>query len=135
MHTGALGMGARRLAVVSLWVAVSAAVIGLSGCGYGQPVPIPPPRQVGSSGLVASPQSISMSPTQVTTLTVSEKGYQGTFSETDDCSGIVGVVETGGSSFQVTAVAVGLCTITISDQSGNSQNIAVSIQSVIVGGQ
>jgi len=133
--TGALGLGARRLAVVALCLTVSVTVIGISGCGYGQPVPIPPPRQVGPSGLVVSPQAISMSPTQVTTVMVSEKGYQGTFSETDDCSGIVSVVETGGSTFKVTATAVGLCTITISDQGGNSQNIAVSIQSVILGGQ
>lgn len=76
-----------------------------------------------------------MSPTQVTTLVASEKGYQGTFSESDDCSGIVDVVGTGGSSFKVTAVAVGLCTIAISDQNGDAQNIAVSIQSVILGGQ
>ncbi|HET9342353.1 MAG TPA: hypothetical protein VFO25_05530 [Candidatus Eremiobacteraceae bacterium] len=132
---GALGLRARRLAVLALCLAMSATITGLSGCGYGQPVPIPPPRQVGSSGLVVSPQSISMSPTQVTTLTVSEKGYQGTFSESDDCSGIVSVVETGGSTFKVTANAVGLCTITITDQGGNSQDIAVSIQSVILGGQ
>ena len=133
--TGALGMGARRLAVVSLSVTMSATAIGLFGCGYGQPVPIPPPRQIGSSGLVVSPQSISMSPTQITTLMVSEKGYQGTFSENDNCSGIVSVIETGGSTFKVTADAVGLCTITITDQGGNAQNIAVSIQSVILGGQ
>ena len=123
--TGALAI---RLAVI-------VTVTALSGCGYGQPVPIPPPRQIGSSGLVVSPQSISMSPTQVTTLMVSEKGYQGTFSETDDCSGIVSVVETGGSTFKVTATAVGLCAIAISDDGGHSQNIAVSIQSVILGGQ
>ena len=76
-----------------------------------------------------------MSPTQVTTVTASEKGYQGTFSESDDCSGIVSVVETGGSTFTVTATADGLCTIMISDSGGNTQNIAVSIQSVILGGQ
>lgn len=121
----------KRLAVAILCIGVAA----LFGCGYGQPVPIPPPRQVGSSGLVVSPQSISMSPTQITTLMVSEKGYQGTFTESDDCSGIVDVVETGGSTFKVTATAVGLCTISISDTGGNSQNIAVSIQSVILGGQ
>ncbi|HEY7993481.1 MAG TPA: hypothetical protein VID24_04690 [Candidatus Eremiobacteraceae bacterium] len=121
--------------MIALCFMLSATVIGFSGCGYGQPAPIPPPRQIGSSGLVVSPQTISMSPTQVTTLTVSEKGYQGTFSESDDCSGIVGVVETGGSTFKVSATADGLCTITISDQGGNAQNIAVSIQSVILGGQ
>lgn len=119
----------------ALYIAACAMVVGLSGCGYGQPVPIPPPRQIGSSGLVVSPQSISMSPTQVTTLTVSEKGYQGNFSENDDCAGIVSIVETGGSTFKVTADAVGLCTITITDGGGNSQDIAVSIQSVILGGQ
>jgi len=76
-----------------------------------------------------------MSPGQVTTLLVSDKGYSGTFSESDDCSGIVNVVETGGSTFKVTATAVGLCTITISDQGGNAKNIAVSIQSVVIRGQ
>jgi hypothetical protein len=129
--TGALGMGARRLAMAALG---SMAVV-LSGCGYGQPVPIPQPRPVGSSGLVVTPSDISMSPGQATTLMVSEKGYSGTFSESDDCAGIVGVLETGGSTFTVTATNVGLCTITISDQNSNSKDIAVSIQSIIIGGQ
>src|SRR5690348_18466907 len=125
--TDALAFGARHVAVVSLCVAVAAS----AGCGIGQPATIPPPRQVGSSGLIVSPQNISMSPGQATTVMASEKGYSGTFTESDDCAGIVGVVETGGSTFDVTAVSVGLCTMTIADQSGGSQNVAVSIQSVI----
>jgi hypothetical protein len=128
---GALGFGARRLMAVAL----CGAALALSSCGYGQPVTIPPPRPVGSSGLVVTPSDISMSPGQATTLMVSEKGYSGTFTESDDCSGIVGVIETGGSTFTVTATNVGLCTITISDQNGASKDIAVSIQSIIIGGQ
>ena len=129
--SGALGIGARRLAVVCAFLAVAAT----SSCGYGQPVPIPPPKQVGSSGLVVTPSDISISPGQITTVNVSERGYGGPFMESDDCSGIVTVLETGGTSFKVTAVADGLCSITISDQSGGSQAIPVSIQSVIIGGQ
>lgn len=128
---GALGFGARRLAVAAL----GSTALALSSCGYGQPVPIPQPRPVGSSGLVVTPSNISMSPGQATTLMVSEKGYSGTFTESDDCAGIVGVIETGGSTFTVTATNVGLCTITISDQNGTSKDIAVSIQSIIIGGQ
>ena len=76
-----------------------------------------------------------MSPGQATTVMASEKGYTGTFTESDDCEGIVSVVETGGSTFDVTALTVGLCTMKITDQDGASQNVAVSIQSVIIGGQ
>lgn len=129
--TGALGFGARHVAVASL----SIAVVALAGCGIGQPVPIPPPRQVGSSGLVVAPQNISMSPGQATTVTATEKGYSGPFTESDDCTGIVGIVETGGSTFDVTALSVGLCTIKVTDQSGGWQNVGVSIQSVVIGGQ
>ena len=128
---GALGFGARHLVVAAL----GGTLLAIFGCGYGQPVPIPPPRSVGSSGLVVTPSNISMSPGQATTLMVSEKGYTGTFTESDDCAGIVGVIETGGSTFTVTATNVGLCTITISDSSGASKPIAVSIQSIIIGGQ
>lgn len=116
-------------------LAVFFAATSLAGCGYGQPVPIPAPRSVGSSGLVVSPANISMSPGQSATITASEKGYQGIFSESDDCAGVVTVNGTGGTSFAVDGVADGQCTITISDASGGSHDLAVSIQSVIIGGQ
>lgn len=124
-------------AAARLTAALFACLAGASiaGCGGAQSVPIPAPRPVGTSGLVVSPSSISMSPTQSTTIEASEKGYQGIFSETDDCSGIVTVDGTGGTSFTVTAVADGLCTITISDANGGSHDIGVSIQSVVIGGQ
>ena len=117
------------LLAACLWAA------SLAGCGGAQPVAIPPPRQVGPSGLVVSPSDISMSPSQTASIVASEKGYKGTFGESDDCSGIVTVESTGGASFTVTAVADGLCTITISDASGGSHDVGVSIQSVVIGGQ
>lgn len=127
----AFSIRARSAAAIAACFAATA----VAGCGAAQPVPIAPPRQVGSSGLVVSPSSISMSPSQTTTIMASEKGYEGTFNETDDCSGVVTVEGTGGASFTVTAVADGTCTITIDDANGGSQHIAVSIQSVVIGGQ
>jgi len=120
--------GAFLLAPLSLCCA-------LAGCGAPQGFSPPPAHTIGSSGLEVTPSGLSMSPGSAATLLATEQSYEGAFSENDDCSGVVTVSQTGAGSFTVNAAAVGTCSITISDSDGHSQDIPVSIQSVIIGGQ
>jgi hypothetical protein len=65
---------------------------------------------------------------------VSESGYTGTFSESDNCSNIATVSPSGPASangpnatFNVTSVAAGTCTVTISDQNGQSVGVTINV--------
>ena len=117
------------------WAAALAAVVSMTGCSSIGSATLPHPRATNAVGLVVSPVNVSMGPGDVATLSASESGYSGTFSSTDDCAGIATVGSLGASQFKVTGVAPGLCTITVADSKGNSQQIAVSIQTTVVGGQ
>ena len=107
----------------------------LAGCGAPQGFAPPPAHTIDPGGLQVTPTAVSMSPGSVTTILATENRYQGNFGEKDDCSGVATVSQTVGGSFSVDAVAAGTCSITISDSNGHSQDIPVSIQSVIIGGQ
>jgi len=115
--------------------AALAAVTCIAACSSIGSATLPRPRATSAVGLVVSPGSVSMGPGDVATLSASESGYGGSYSSTDDCTGIATVGTLGASQFKVTGVAPGLCTITVSDSNGNSQKIGVSIQTTVVGGQ
>ena len=111
------------------------ASLSIAGCGAVQNASVPSPHVVGPSGLVVSPSSLSMSPSQGATVSASENGYSGSYTQTNTCGGIASVGDVGQGQYSVTAVAPGICAITVSDQNGHSQQVAVSVQSIIVGGQ
>jgi hypothetical protein len=82
------------------------------------PAPVVPnPASLGLTGLGAS-FSGSVSAT--------EAGYGGTFSETDSCAGIA-TVATASPTFTVTPVAVGTCSITILDSAQHTVAVPVSV--------
>jgi hypothetical protein len=84
---------------------------------------------------VISPGALSMSPGDGGSVSASEIGYQGTFTESDNCAGILSVSNLDKSHFAVTAVAPGMCSISISDTNGHSGKVSVSVQSIVIGGQ
>ena len=114
---------------------IAAACLALSGCGSPATGPVPSPRLVGPSGLVVSPKAVSMSPGDSASVTIGEQGYSGSFSQSNNCSGIVTVTGGGPASYGIAAVAPGLCTITISDTDGHSAPVSVSVQTIVIGGQ
>jgi hypothetical protein len=56
----------------------------------------------------------SLGSSNAQSVSVTESGYSGTFSEVDTCAGIA-TIATASPKFTVTPVAVGTCSITISD--------------------
>jgi hypothetical protein len=106
-----------------------------AGCSVYGPASLPKPKPTGPTGLVVSPNALSMGPGDEASVSASESGYNGTFASTDTCGGIATVVAMGSSQFGVTAVAPGLCSVTISDSSSNSAKVDVSVQTTIIGGQ
>ncbi len=114
---------------------VLCACFALAACGSPASAPVPSPHVVGPSGLVVSPGALSMSPGDHATVNANERGYGGSYSQTNTCAGIASVNDGSPGSFGVTAVAPGLCTITVSDSSGHNASVNVSVQSVVIGGQ
>jgi hypothetical protein len=106
----------------------------LAGCSVSGSASVPAPHQVGPGGLNVTPSDVSMSPGDVATVSASENGYSGTFNEADTCAGIATVTAVSASQYSVTAVAPGICSITVSDSNGHSGQVAVSIQTIIIGG-
>jgi hypothetical protein len=82
------------------------------------PAPVVPvPTAIAFTGLgAANAQSVS----------VTESGYSGTFSEADSCAGIA-TIATASPKFTVTPIAVGTCSITISDTAQHSVAVAVTV--------
>jgi hypothetical protein len=84
--------------------------------------------------LVLAPKSLAFSASGANaaqTVSVSETGYAGAFTETDTCSGIASVSPADGSgpsaTYTVTPLAAGTCTITIHDTNGQKSAVAVGI--------
>lgn len=107
----------------------------LFGCSVSGSATVPSPKAPDPKGLQVSPTSVSISPGNGLTLNASEVGYDGAFQQTNNCAGIATIAALGSSQYAVTAIAPGVCTITVSDTSGNSVAVGVSIQTIIIGGQ
>lgn len=127
MNRSLLRAGCRRAALLI----VSAC---LGGCSVPAGYVLPHQGGTGQGGFTISPASVSFSPGDASTVSASESGYSGTFSETDNCSGIITIAPLGQSQFTLTAVAPGLCSVTISDTNGHSGKVPISVQSIIIGG-
>jgi hypothetical protein len=74
-------------------------------------------------------------PAGAQTETVSETNYNGTFSDSaPGCSGIANVGSVAGTSFGVTPIAAGACTVTVSDTIGNTQTFNVHVATTAITG-
>jgi hypothetical protein len=74
-------------------------------------------------------------PASAQTETVSETNYAGTFSDNAlGCSGIASVGAVSGSTISTTPIAVGSCTVTVSDTVGNSQTFAIHVATTTITG-
>jgi hypothetical protein len=86
---------------------------------------------VGPFGVVnPSPANVGLSVTSPTTgnVNVSESNYAGSFTATSaDCSGIATFDAGPATTFTVTAVAAGSCTVTMHDDHGQTAPVAVSV--------
>jgi hypothetical protein len=115
--------------------AALAAISLVVGCSSIGSATLPDPKPTGAAGLQVSPGSLSMGPGDAASLSANESGYNGTYTSTDNCSGIASVAPLGLTQFTVTAIAPGLCTITVSDSKGNAKQVGVSVQTTVIGGQ
>jgi len=114
---------------------VLAACLAIVSCTGSPGAPVPGPHFLIPSGLQVSPGSISLAPGGDQTVDVSEAGFSGQFTAQTSDSDVATVAPDGSTQFVVTAQNPGSATITISDGSGNSRQIGVSVQVTIIGGQ
>jgi len=77
--------------------------------------------------ITPTPSSITVGVGQSTPLSVTEKGYTKSLSATTSDPAIATVTQTGSNQFSVTGVAVGSCSITLSDNKGNSEEVPVTV--------
>jgi hypothetical protein len=78
---------------------------------------------------------MSFSSDAAQTVTVSESGYTGRFTESDNCNPYSGTIAsvalastaTGAATYAVTPQGAGTCTVTISDASGKSVAVGVTV--------
>jgi hypothetical protein len=85
------------------------------------------PSSPPSSSIVLNPATVSFTAAgQAQSVGVSESGYSGTFAESDTCSGMATIASASGG-FAVTAAAAGTCYATISDTSGNTTKLGVTV--------
>jgi hypothetical protein len=79
----------------------------------------------------ATPTSLTFDTSASQTFSVHEKEYYGTLTESDSCSGIASTSPGSASgptaTFTVTPVTGGSCTVSVSDDQGNSANVGISI--------
>lgn len=87
------------------------------------------------SGLSASPTAVSMGPSDTAAVNASEGGYSGTFGAQSSDTAIATVAPNGQAQFVITGVSPGTCTVTVSDTTGHSVQVSVSIQTTVIGGQ
>src|SRR5216683_2000534 len=125
--------------------AALALTIAASGCGNNPAVPFVGPPATSSPPPTAIPVGATPTPTpapvvpaptslaftglgasNAQSVSVTESGYGGTFSEVDSCAGIA-TIATASPKFTVTPVAVGNCSITILDISQHFVAVAVTV--------
>jgi len=130
-----------------LWVALVSAV-SLAGCVGGStaaplpaatpavaPTPTPTPTPVGTptpGPLSAAPPTLAFNSVGVTqAVTVTDPSYTGIYT-VSGCAGIATLSAVTNGKFNVTSVAVGTCTLTISDTFSHQVTIAVSVTTLSV---
>jgi len=123
-------------------VMTAALLVVTAGCSGGaQPFVGPPPKVTPSVSNISFGSSGSCAQMCVTTFTVTETGYSGTFKAVSSNTSVA-TVALGNSTaqarkaqdtqatFTVTAVSGGTATITVSDQNGTSASIPVTVSSL-----
>jgi hypothetical protein len=85
----------------------------------------------------ASATTIPFASNQPVTLTVTETGYAGAFSESDTCAPLTGAIATvhanatsGTASYTVTPVGPGACSITVRDTAGGAVTVPVTVSTL-----
>lgn len=96
---------------------------------------MPNPHSTGQTGLNVTPATLSLGPSDLASVNVGEPGFNGTFSAKTSDATVATVASNGPAQFVVSAIAPGTCTVTISDGSGKSVPVAVSVQTTVIGGQ
>jgi len=113
---------------------VGVCLLTLAGCGISSAVT--EHHVVGPAlGLVASPNALSMGPTDTGSVNASEHGYTGNYTAASSDTSVATVASNGPAQFIVTGVNPGTCTVTVSDSKGNTATVSVSIQTTVIGGQ
>src|ERR1700736_3128002 len=107
----------RKLLILAACVAISACT-GLSSNA------VPNPHSTGQTGLNVSPSTLSMGPSDLASVSVSDPGFTGTFSATTSDATVATVASNGPAQFIVSAIAPGTCTVTISDGAGHAVPVA-----------
>jgi hypothetical protein len=113
--------------VLALVIAVVFAGCGVGGStGAPHPAPTPTPSL---SPIVATPSSLTfaaLGAAAAQTVTLSEAGYEGAFSLRTACTIVTPAVLTE-TSYSITPLANGACTLTFFDANGQSINVPVTV--------
>jgi hypothetical protein len=91
------------------------------------PTPTPAPLQ-------PSAATVTFNSNAPTTLTVTQSGYTGSFTESDTCAPLTGTIATvhanattGTASYAVAPIAAGTCQITVSNSAGQAVVVPVTV--------
>jgi hypothetical protein len=127
----------RRTLRTGAQVALAVATLVAAGCGGPiDSVRLSAPTPSATASAAPTPLSLSLTnlsfsgTAQAQTVSVTDTGYSRAFA-TSGCSGIV-TSAVSGTTVTVTAVAVGACTLMISDSAGNSAPVAVTVTTLSV---
>lgn len=120
----------------ALLLVVCSGMVGMSGCGAGAlskllPFPIPSPTPTPIVNVAPSSLTLSLATKKTATVTASESSGSGFFTaQTSDATkATVAPVPGSSNVFTVTAVAIGSCTIVVSDGQGGSTNVSITVGS------
>lgn len=138
----------RSLAATGASIIAAAALSACGGGGGTTPsVPAAPsssPTSSPATSPLPSPQSsmtsIAFTSGMAQTLKISESGYLGAFTESDTCNPLTGQIvgittlsnTQGIANYQVAPIGAGTCAITVTDASGRSTNISVSVATAAI---
>jgi hypothetical protein len=127
------------------WLQLAAAMALAAGTGCGKAVPATPGVPMAlqnagvshAAGITVSPKKLAFTTTKLLLLTITERGYTGSFKIATSSRKIVKVSAAsakgpGPVKIKATAVAAGAATITVSDSKGHKAKVPVSVTTAVV---
>jgi hypothetical protein len=112
-----------------------------NGPSSGQtPSPTPTASPTPGPSPQASQSSVSFQSGSAQSVSVTESGYTGAFTESDTCNPLTGAIAgvaaqsnaNGAASYAITPLSAGTCSVTVSDSAGHATTISVSVASAAI---
>jgi hypothetical protein len=116
------------------------AACGGGGGGSSVALPSTQPSAAPSNAPQASSNAVTFSSGTAQSVTVTESGYSGAFTESDTCNPLTGQIaaiaagasSSGSQTYAVTPVSAGTCAVTVSDSTGKNVKIGVTVSTAAI---